>query len=69
MARAGSDNKHIIGHALAVQQHFPSLDIDPRHLSKQDPHIAVSAEQAANGCGNIGGRQSGCSDLVQQWLE
>ena len=53
---AGGDDERVVWDALVIQQHFVRLGIDACHLAEQHAHIALPAEQAADGRGDIGRR-------------
>ncbi len=53
-----------IGHA-----DLPGLLVDGHHFAQPHFHIALVAEDVAQGCGDIRGGQAGSGHLVQQRLE
>ena len=68
--RAGGEDERVVGQSVAViEQHALGLRIDAGHGGKQGRDLVTAAQQIADRPGDLGGRQRGGGDLVQQRLE
>ncbi len=70
VARAGGEDQRVIAHHRAVfGPHLPGLGVDPGHPRQQGFDVAAAPHQGPDRPGDLGGRQGGGGDLVEQGLE
>jgi len=68
--RAGGDDQRVVRKVGAVREHDAfRLGIDVDHLSEQYAHVLLAAEHAAQGRGDLAGRQRAGSNLIKERLE
>ena len=69
MARAGRDDKVIIGQPHIRQDDFLRAGVDVGNRAEDGSRIGLTAENAADRAGDIGRRQARRGDLVEERLE
>ena len=70
VTRAGGENQRVVGHGVAViEQHALGRGVDAADGGKQRRHLRAVAQEIADRPGDLGGRQRGGRDLVEQRLE
>ena len=69
MRSAGRENQVIVRDPLLANYHGLLAGVDAGYGSKQHSRIKRIAKQAANGRGDIAGRNGRGCDLIQEWLK
>src|SRR5262245_39632007 len=69
MLGTGGDDEIVEGNAPAFSEDLLGRDIYARHLRQDDARVALAAKDAADRRGDVGGRQSGSRNLIEQGLE
>ncbi len=65
----GNDDRAVRQRRAALEDHAPGGGVDGGHRAQHHPQVALAAEDPADRRGDVGRRQAGGGDLIQQRLE
>ena len=67
--RAGREHQRVVGQGAIVERDRAALLVDAVHLAQQHVHVGRAAQDGADRRRDLGRRQAGGRDLVEQRLE
>jgi len=66
---AGRQHQVVVANAGLTEQHLPRCGGNARNAAEDNPYVRLLAEHAADRSRDVGRRQTGRCDLIEQWLE
>jgi hypothetical protein len=66
---AGGEDEVVVSHAPVVEDHLARSRVDAADLAHLHRHVGLAAEDGPDRPSDVGGRQGGGGDLVEQGLE
>lgn len=66
---AGRQHQVVVANAAMTEQHLPRCGRNGRNAAEDNPYVRLLAKHAADRCCNVGRRQAGGCDLIEQRLE
>ena len=69
VARAGRDDQVVIRNTGIPYDHLARSEVDIGYAAEKDANIWLIPKEAAYRTGDVGRREPGGRDLIQQWLK